>query len=206
MRRLTTLCHVLLILGCGALSALAEDVPAIVYPAPGTIDAETGLAAWARIYEVASHPRCSNCHTGPSDVPMWSGPSYGETRPHGMGIRAGASRFGADSLACSTCHAESSYPQTIPHSAPRVPAKWQLAPPEADWFGRSSAHICAQLRDPARNGGRDYAALAEHLGHDVVLHWAWDPGPGREPAPYSLREHTMDMHIWGAAGQPCPQD
>ena len=75
--------------------------------------------------------------------------------------------------------------QTIPHSAPRVPAKWQLAPSEADWFGRSSEHICDQLRDPARNGGRDYAALAKHLGHDVVLQWAWHPGPGREPAPYS---------------------
>ena len=134
------------------------------------------------------------------------GPSYGETRPHGMRIRAGESRIGAEFLTCSTCHSASDIPQDIPHAAPRVGASWALAPVEADWFGRSSEEICAQLRDPTRNGGRDYTELADHLGHDVILHWAWSPGSGREPAPYSLEKHVMDMHIWGAAGQPCPQD
>ena len=177
----------------------------VAVPEPGTVDAAMGLEAWSRIYEVASHPRCSNCHTGASDVPMWSGPSYGKTRPHGMRIRAGESRIGAEYLACSTCHSVSEQPQTIAHAAPRVGASWRLAPVEADWFGKSSEDICAQLRDPALNGDRDYQALAEHLGHDVILHWAWSPGPAREPAPYSLQEHVRDMHIWGAAGQPCPQ-
>ncbi|MEM9238341.1 MAG: hypothetical protein AAGB07_00035 [Pseudomonadota bacterium] len=170
----------------------------------GAVSEDVGLNAWARIYEVASHPRCANCHTGVSDRPMWSGPSYGRTRPHGMGIRAGESRIGTETLLCSTCHSYSETAQTIPHAAPRVGATWQLAPVEADWFGRSSVEICTQLRDPALNGGRDYVELADHLGHDLILHWAWTPGPGREPAPYSLEEHTMDILIWGAAGQPCP--
>jgi hypothetical protein len=175
-------------------------------PTRGSVDAATGLEAWSRIYEVTSHPRCSNCHTGASDVPMWSGPSYGEPKPHGMRIRAGESRIGAEFLACSTCHSNSEQPQTIEHAPPRVGASWRLAPVEADWFGRTSEEICAQLRDPALNGDRDYLEIADHLGHDVILHWAWSPGPGREPAPYSLAAHTMDVHLWGAAGQPCPQD
>lgn len=151
------------------------------------------------------HPRCANCHTGASDRPMWSGPSYGKTRPHGMGVRAGESRIGAEFLLCSTCHSYSEIPQTIPHAAPRVGATWQLAPVEADWFQQSSHGICMQLRNPDLNGGRNFVELAEHLEHDRILHWAWSPGPGREPAPYSLEEHMIDMLLWGAAGQPCPE-
>lgn len=167
-----------------------------------------GLAAWDRIYEVVSHPRCSNCHVGPSDRPMWSGPSYGRTRPHGMNIRAGESRIGAETLPCRTCHV-SSGAQTAPshpRSAPQVADAWRLAPVEADWFGRSSAFICAQLRDPSRNGGRTLTGLMDHLEHDVILHWAWSPGGARAPAPYSLTEHLNDLELWGASGQPCPGD
>ena len=167
-----------------------------------------GLEAWDRIYEVVSHPRCANCHVGPSDRPMWSGPSYGSARPHGMNISAGESRIGAETLPCRTCHitAESDPAQSKPHSAPQVADAWRLAPIEADWFGRSSAFICAQLRDPDLNGGRTIAELADHLEHDVILHWAWDPGGGREPAPYDLQTHIKDLQTWGAAGQPCLAD
>jgi hypothetical protein len=187
----------------GILAATDKQVS---YPKPGIVDRKTGLTAWSRIYEVTSHPRCANCHVSASDEPMWSGPSYGRTRPHGMKIRGGKSRIGAEFLPCSTCHAMSKYPQNTPHSAPRVRGAWRLAPKGAAWFGQSSEVICAQLRDPKRNGGMDYKALAKHLDHDVVLPWAWSPGPGREPAPYSLEAHVMDMLLWGAADQPCPQD
>jgi hypothetical protein len=184
-----------------AAQTTAEDLPL-----PGSVSAQAGLEAWSRVFQVASHPRCSNCHTGASGVPMWSGPSYGEPKPHGMRIKAGASRIGAEYLKCGTCHINSAHPQIVPHAAPRANGDWRLAPAGAGWFGRSSAWICEQLRDPARNGGMDYQKLANHAGHDVILQWAWSPGPGREPAPYSIAEHTMDIHIWGAAGQPCPQD
>ena len=169
---------------------------------------DAGLAAWSRIYEVVSHPRCSNCHTGASDRPMWSGPSYGRTRAHGMNIRAGESRIGAETLPCRTCHVTTAeqIDNSIPHAAPQVSDAWRLAPVEADWFGRSSAFICAQLRDPERNGDRTVAELADHLEHDVILHWAWSPGGGRAPAPYDLESHISDLIAWGEAGQPCPQD
>ncbi len=66
-----------------------------------------------------------------------------ETRPHGMRVNAGDSRIGAEQLLCSTCHTTLQEPvtdaNTVPHAAPRVVAFWQLAPVEADWFGKSSA-------------------------------------------------------------------
>ncbi len=196
--------------GLAALStfATAADQDIDLTP-PATATKAVGMAAWARIYEVASHPRCSNCHVGASDVPMWSGPSYGKTRPHGMAVRAGESRIGVEYIPCATCHVTDDVVQRgnpNPHEAPRVAAPWMLAPVEAHWFGQSSADICQQLRDPARNGGRDMADLAAHLDHDVILHWAWNPGGGREPAPYSLQDHVTDLLTWGTAGFPCEGD
>ena len=70
----------LLAVGLATSAFAAGDTVEINVPAEGSVTKEEGLAAWARIYEVASHPRCSNCHVGESDRPMWSGPTYGKTR------------------------------------------------------------------------------------------------------------------------------
>ena len=174
----------------------------------GSVSYSEGLQSWQKFYEVASHPRCSNCHAGPDNVPVWSGPSYGETRPHGMNVNAGESRMGAESVLCSTCHITLSAPDETanltPHTPPKVADLWRLAPVEAEWFGKSSSYICNQLKDPERNGDRTIREVAAHLDHDLILHWAWDPGGNREPAPHSLQE-TMDALMkWAAAGTPCP--
>lgn len=199
--------------GIGA-TLLAVILPVLAHGAgenvditpPQTATRAEGLAAFGRIYEVTSHPRCSNCHVGADHVPMWSGPAYGETRPHGMNINAGESRIGAETLPCSACHAYNEQAYDIPHAAPQVAMTWRLPPVEAAWFDRSAVEICNQLRDPGRNGGRDMMELAAHLDHDLILHWAWNPGGGREPAPYSLQEHVDDILTWGVAGMPCPED
>lgn len=176
----------------------------------GSVSREDGLAAWLRIHEVVSHPRCANCHVGEDNIPMWSGPSYGETRPHGMAINAGESRIGAETILCSTCHITSTDLETAPHAPPRHGLDWALAPVEFEWFGKNSEEICAQLRDPEQNGGRDWRELAEHIAHDAeasgpVL-WGFQPGGTREPAPYSVQAHIDDLITWGAAGQPCEND
>ncbi|MEM6422866.1 MAG: hypothetical protein AAF698_09775 [Pseudomonadota bacterium] len=204
----------------GALSAALATVALAADPvgsggrvintfAEGSVTREEGLASWAQFYEVASHPRCANCHVGADHVPMWSGPSYGETRPHGMNIVAGESRIGAETLLCSTCHTTLSEPRpganAIPHAPPKVAMAWALPPVEAAWFGKSSAYICEQLKDPERNGGRTIREVAEHLDHDLILHWAWEPGGTREPAPYSLQESMDFLMKWQAAGTPCPE-
>lgn len=194
-----------LLLALAAAPALAEGENVTIAP-PETATRAEGLEAWSRIYEVTSHPRCSNCHVGEDNIPMWSGPSYGRTRPHGMNINAGDSRIGAEYVTCATCHAIRDGLNDTPHAAPQVAMSWQLAPVEAAWFGKSSTEICNQLRDPDRNGGRDHLEIAAHLDHDLILHWAWNPGGGREPAPYSLQEHVNDILAWGVAGFPCEND
>lgn len=193
------------LLGFWAVAAAAEGENVRIEPPESATRAE-GLAAFDRIFEVTSHPRCSNCHVGPSNLPMWSGPSYGKTRPHGMNINAGESRIGAETQPCSVCHAYRESLNDMPHAAPQVAMTWMLAPVEAEWFGKSADHVCQQLRDPDRNGGRDMMDLAAHLDHDLILHWAWNPGGGREAAPYSLQEHVDDILVWGVAGFPCRED
>ena len=194
----------ILLLSILSVSAIAETAVEINPPAEGSVTREEGLAAWSRIYEVASHPRCSNCHVGSDNIPMWSGPSFGEPQKHGMHIDANITRIGAGKLMCMSCHFGST--SDTPHSAPGVDAIWQLAPVEAEWFGKSSDYICNQLRDPERNGDRTYLEIANHLDHDVILHWAWEPGGTREPAPYSLQSHVNDILTWGVAGMPCATD
>lgn len=184
----------------------SADEIEITPPPEGSVTREEGIAAWDRIYQVTSHPRCANCHVGASGVPMWSGPSYGETRPHGMNITAGISRIGNDTLLCSTCHAARDSVNDHPHAAPQVPGTWLLPPPEMQWFAKSSTEICAQLRDPARNGDRTLADLADHAAHDHFVHWGWHPGGGRSPAPGTQAAHVNDILIWGTAGFPCADD
>lgn len=193
------------------MSARAEEgvAPVINPPVEGSVTTEQGADAWDRIYQVVSHPRCANCHVGSDNRPMWSGPSYGKTRPHGMNINAGESRIGAEYVMCQTCHVTRTTGKgNAPHMAPQVALAWQLAPVEFEWFGKTSAEVCAQMSDPERNGGRDYIALAEHLrddaGHGGFVAWGWNPGGGREAVPFTLQDHINDVLIWGMAGQPCP--
>ena len=169
----------------------------------------TGLEAWRKIHEVFSHPRCSNCHVGPDHVPIWSGASYGtKARPHGMNISGSASRKGAEHIPCSSCHTHNN--SQLPHGPPGAPPPrhgadwWRLPPVEMQWFGKSSAEICAQIKDPARNGGLTIPKVAEHIEHDPLVHWGWKPGPGREPAPYSITQLVEYLKQWEAADAPCP--
>ena len=176
----------------------------------GSVSQADGLAAWSRIHDVVSHPRCANCHTDEANIPMWSGPEYEAPGPHGMNINAGETRIGAELLPCQTCHVTSTLPNTTPHAAPHAGSPWMLAPVEFVWFGQPKNAICEQMRDPERNGGRDGAAMVEHIVHDAELKafitWAFDPGAGREAAPSTMQEHLDDTIQWVAAGMPCPGD
>jgi hypothetical protein len=184
------------------------SIDLVINTPEGEVSREDGLGAWERIYAVASHPRCANCHVDDSNIPIWSGPSYGETQAHGMNIDAGASRTGAEWIPCSACHKQSTEPNTTPHAAPHTGHPWMLAPVEFAWFGKDSPSICGQMRDPERNGGRDGQGLVDHIIHDAEIKafitWGFNPGGGREPAPGSMQDHLDDMVVWTAAGMPCP--
>lgn len=187
-----------------AESLSAKDV----LPA-GSVSQADGLAAWTRIEAVITHPRCANCHVDEGGIPLWTPAGETKTRPHGMNIHAGISRIGAESIACSTCHVTSTLANPPAPAPPHAGIDWQLAPVEFLWIGKTGAEICAQLKDPERNGGRDAAGLLEHLRHDASLSGfiprAWEPGEGRSTPPGSFEDHVKDVAEWGAAGQPCPQ-
>ncbi|GAC24051.1 hypothetical protein GMES_1755 [Paraglaciecola mesophila KMM 241] len=157
---------------------------------------------WNKIYEVFSHPRCANCHVPDDNLPRWSGPNYGKTSVHGMNISGGQSRIGVETVMCSTCHAHTNSDE--PHGPPGAPV-WMLAPVEMLWWQQSSNQICEQIKDPARNGGRTLEEVAHHIAEDELVHWGWDPGIGREPAPYSAKETADFVTLWANAGAPCPE-
>ena len=117
-----------------------------------SISRADGLANWQKFYEVASHPRCRNCHVGPNNIPMRSGPSYDKPKPHGMKINAGPSRVGAETVPCTFCRSiqakTNAKTNALPHSPPKVAMTWALPPVKAAWFGKSSTYICNQLKNP----------------------------------------------------------
>jgi len=170
--------------------------------APATpADAAQGLAEWDKVFAVFSHPRCANCHVE-DDRPRWSGAHYGATRVHAFNVQRGDDGFGNPGLRCTTCHSEAN--AQILHGPPGAP-HWHLAPAEMVWFGKPSAEICAQVKDPARNGGRTLAEIALHVRDDALVGWGWDPGPGRQPAPGSAEETFAAIERWASHGAPCPQ-
>jgi hypothetical protein len=72
------------------------------------------------------------------------------------------------------------------------------------WEGRSLGEICAQLKDPARNGGRKLPAVVEHMSKDALVGWAWTPGAGREAAPGTQAEFGALIAAWVKEGAACP--
>lgn len=185
---------------CDLGKAAAQEPPSAVGAA---VDTARGLLAWNDVYAVFSHPRCANCHVE-DERPRWSGAHYGATaRHHAFNVQRGddESGFGNVGLRCTTCHFE--HNSNVLHGPPGAP-NWHLAPVEMAWFAKSSADICAQIKDPARNGGRSLDEVATHVRDDELVGWGWKPGPGREPAPGSADETYKALQEWEANGAPCP--
>jgi hypothetical protein len=51
---------------------------------------------------------------------------------------------------------------------------------------------------------QDLAAMLEHVTHDKLVLWGWDPGVGRAPVPVPHAEFVERFRTWVAAGAPCP--
>lgn len=157
--------------------------------------AERSRALFQEAGKVITSARCMNCH------PAGDTPSQGEARePHSPQVVRGADGHGAVGMRCNTCH------QTENYAASRVPGHpaWGVAPLEMAWQGRTLAQICEQLKDPKRNGGRTLAQLQEHMAHDTLVGWAWDPGGGRKPAPGTQAQFGELITAWIETGAECP--
>lgn len=188
--------------GCSAWACLvaACDAPerSGAGPESHARAAPEALRAWRTIESVLTHPRCANCH--PSDGIPKQGD---ESEPHAQGVRGGPTGRGVGAFACAGCHRD--FNLGPPPRAPGAPG-WRIPSEEMPlvFEGRSSGELCRQLRDPSRNGGRDAAALLEHVAHDALVHWGFEPGPGRTPVPIPQAEFVAAVRTWIDAGCGCP--
>jgi hypothetical protein len=161
---------------------------------------ERSRALFGEMLEVIQHPRCLNCH------PVDNSPRQGmNMEMHDPPVVRGAADFGAPVMRCSTCHGTANFEfqpgeGSIPGHQP-----WRLAPVEQGWIGLTGAEICAQLKDPDRNGGRTLAELQEHNATDGLVGWGWHPGEGREPAPGTQEIFGELTRAWIEAGAACPE-
>ena len=160
------------------------------------------VALFSEAARVIQNPRCLNCH------PRTRQPTQGDDlHAHIPPMQAGPADHGTPALPCASCHGDTNV-ATLGTSIATVPGQslWSLAPAAFAWQGKSSAEICAQMKDPARNGGRSLAQIHEHMATDPLVGWAWHPGEGRSPAPGTQAQLGALIEAWIASGAHCPQD
>lgn len=157
---------------------------------------QRSVALFTEAGKVLQHPRCVNCHPA-GNTPLQGDDSHAH-QPH---VVRGDGGMGAVGLRCTTCHGEKNFePGRVPGNA-----KWHLAPAEMAWAGKSLGEICAQVKDPVRNGGLRMAALVKHMAEDELVGWAWSPGTGRTPAPGTQKQFGDLIKAWADTGAVCPK-
>ncbi len=160
---------------------------------------ERAAALFSEMFKVIGHPRCVNCHT-PDEHPR-QGDAMAIHQPPAVRGDAG---FGMPGMNCNTCHGAENYAYATGEGSIPGHEVWLLAPVSMNWLGLSEAEVCAQMKDPQRNGGRTLKAIHEHNAEDGLVGWGWRPGEGREPVPGD-QETFGDLTLaWIEAGAHCP--
>jgi hypothetical protein len=197
-----------LLAACGSKQT-GPPAPSTVVPGtPGTLrdvadfaviddPAERSRALFVEASRVLLHPRCINCHPA-GDVPH-RGMALAL---HDPPVARGPAGRGVPGNECTTCHQDRNQELTRVPGAPN----WHLAPIEMAWVGKTPAELCAQLKDPARNGGKTLAQIALHNARDELVAWGWQPGAGREPAPGTQQQFGALVTAWVDTGAHCPKD
>ena len=161
--------------------------------------AERSKAIFEEVGKVLTHPRCMNCHPA-GDHPLQGNDQHEHMPPIWR---------------AETGHLKSLVPAVTPEknmtlldaasyrSIPGHP-RWGFAPLAMAWQNKSLREICVQLKDVKLNGGRDLAALQEHIAKDDLVGWGWNPGAGREPAPGNQAAAGLLVQAWIDSGAECP--
>lgn len=209
-------------------TAVAADDPYAIF-----METPTPETAFSYLHQVATHPRCANCHGVIDNTGHY--PTVGdERRAHPMDISSrhnivlqasdhGFVQAPSSGMNCRSCHRDSNGREggmppgaannLMPGFVWHMPLPTMAIPREL-----SAAELCTRWLDPglnsshlAQRGGRDDLERfrAEFLDHhaqiDPLVQWAWDPGPGRTPAPGSHEAFIQAMEVWISADAPCPQ-
>jgi hypothetical protein len=151
-------------------------------------------ALFTEAAKVIMNPRCMNCHPA-ADRPTQGNDMHAHLPPvaHGAG-------------SCQTCHTDRNFTLMERASYQSIPGhpRWDLAPIEMAWQGKSAGEICQQIKDPQRNGGRSLELLHDHLAKDDLIAWAWHPGAGRDPVPGAQERLGELVRAWIDSGAACP--
>jgi len=161
-------------------------------------DAGASRAAFLEVYKVLISPRCANCHPA-GDAPLQGDDSH----VHLQNVKRGPDGHGVTAMRCNTCHQDMNLPgANLPPGNP----KWSLPAPEHKmvFVGRTAAALCRQIKDPKQNGGRSLEQLFDHVSHDDLVGWGWNPGDGRSLPPLSREETSRQMRVWIDGGAACP--
>lgn len=196
----------LVVVACKTVPVAGPSAPEPAAPLPGELLAPESFASiedplarsralFTEAGKVLTHARCTNCHPA-GDSPLQGNPG----KLHEPPVSRGAGGHGTFINACHSCHPDRNLPDAPVPGAPL----WHLAPPEMAWQGVSLAGLCAQLKDSARNGGRNLEQIVEHSAKDPLVGWGWAPGPGRTPAPGTQERFGALLAAWAASGAACP--
>lgn len=189
--------------------------------------------AFAYLHQVATHPRCANCH-GVVEEGVHHPTVGDERRAHPMNISSlnnlrlavvEGKFVQLDSphpVNCRSCHQNSNgdEPGMPPGAANDLMPGfvWHMPPSTmAIEPGMTAKTLCNNWLDPARNsflafrGSREQMDVfakefEHHVSDDPLVRWSWSPGPGRSPAPGTHEDFAHAMEVWIEGGAPCPSE
>lgn len=133
------------------------------------------------LYAKFMHQRCLQCH------------QFNSRAHNGRGFTSHRSRY-----LCDNCH--TSHITALPRG------EWMAPDKKLDWTGMPPRELCLLIK---RNMGSGdiHQKLAEHLLHDLRVHWGLDNGMtpmGRFPTvPGGSIEWARDVSAWVADGMIC---
>ena len=193
LRILLPVVAALLAAGVGAMSSATRTEPVGLVTTANAAAADGAL--FTPVAAVLRHPRCMNCH------PRDDRPRQGEDEhKHLQNIVRGADNLGFVNARCNACHRDENNNDSGVPGAPN----WHLAPLSMGWKGLNDAELCTALKDESKNGGKDIAALVEHMDKDGLVLWGWAPGGDRAPVSTPHPQFVTELKAWAAAGAPCP--
>jgi cytochrome c5 len=164
-------------------------------------DPAKAKAAFNEAARVFFSARCANCH------PASDTPTQGDSMtPHTMGVTRGEEGKGVYGQKCTTCHQNENLAGE--HMPPGTSKDWHMPPADQKMVfqGLTPRQLCANFKDPSKNGGhKTLAAAMEHVQKkDPLVIWAWDPGNGRTVPPMTFDAFSAKVQEWVDNGGACP--
>jgi hypothetical protein len=130
------------------------------------------------------------------DVPLQGDDSH----PHLQNVKRGEDGKGK----CANCHQHVNPPGgNLPLGNPT----WQLPRKNMPlvFQGKSPRELADRLKDPKSNGGRTLEQVLDHVEHDELVLWGWEPGGGRTQPPLSHAAFAKRFREWVEKGAASPE-